>query len=274
MRSTTLVELALGSLIVATTGCKSLPEEVPYQAQIMVEAHDEDRLKPLIGGDLLLDGEKVATIREGKHSFLATADWSGSKAKVRSVLAGTYALHLKGVCGEATVTAEGPNKVWRERSDSDLAEDVEKDGYVPIYVKPDLPEPTHFIVAWGEGEHVVEVGVQKLKAGQEEQSFSLAGCNKPPAVKIDGKEIGKLELKKKVHVISVDPNRCHQLQEVAYGKANKVAAPIRFDDQLGTLDQVPIWIFKSAPSTLKLGSKGAVVKELVAVPCRKKAAQE
>ena len=267
---------ALLGLALASTGCRRLPDTIPYEAHILEAKQDPTegyRITELAGAELKLDGKAVGTIEARPGDKVAAyARWSGPKSSLRPTLNGSYSVTVHGPCGPVDVAAdEGPSPAWKEMSDSTVAKRIDEDRFFTIFVKVALPARTDVYVDWGSASGVLKVGAVTIPPGTKTSKLALGGCKAAPEVTLDGRPLGTLDLSAKASLVTLEPDVCHVFEEVGYGDM-KAKMPSKFLPAKGVvgLPERPGYVFESAPSTVKLyrGSTGTRATELVRASCR------
>lgn len=271
-----LLSVALLGLALASTGCRRLPETIPYEAHILEAKQDAlegYRINELAGAELKLDGKVVGTIEARPNDKVVSyARWSGPKSSLRPALNGSYSVTINGPCGPFDVAAEeGPSPAWKEMSDSTVAKRIDEDRFFTIFVKVALPARTEVYVDWGSATGTLKVGAVTIPPGTKTSKIALGGCSAPPTVSLDGRPLGVLDLSAKASLVTLEPDVCHVFEEVGYGDM-KAKMPTKFLPAKGVvaLPERPGYVFESAPSTVKLyrGSTGTRATELLRASCR------
>lgn len=264
--------VALGGVLVGTTGCHRLPDVIPYEAHVGEEGNPAGvyRITELAGAELKLDGQPIGKLETGNTKISVNTKWTTPKDKLRPTLNGTYTIAVPGACGPYDLPTEGPNALWREMSDSKLAEIIDRDKNLPIYIRLKMPSEHEVYVDWGDSKSsTVMVGPVKIPAGQKTTKLTLEGCKAPPSVFVDGKAVGELDPKGKASLVNVDPSTCHVLQEVSYGDQRAKTAPTFYPAKgVVPVANPPSYALESAPSEVKIRGKGLTMTELVRANCR------
>ena len=260
------------AIVVLTIGCRRLPETVPYQASF-INKSDKDgvyRLGEVVGTEITLDGHAVAKLaKTGTLRNDVTAKWSGPKAEVRANVNGRYGLSLLGPCGPFSLGAEGPSEIVKGKSDRELAKSIESEGFLKLIFRIDLPARYVVYVDRGAVGGTLRIGPTVVESGKTTVPFFLGGCGKGPNVTLDGVNLGSLDLSANGALVSLDPNVCHVIADVTYGRG-AAARPNRSLSAKAVvgLPESPDYVFERAPSTVTTTATGTTLTELVRVPCR------
>ncbi|MBS2013297.1 MAG: hypothetical protein JST00_10445 [Deltaproteobacteria bacterium] len=256
-------------------GCHRLPETVKYEASVAVHIEGEPRgsrgdyhVDEIAGLDLMLDGKPVGKLV--KESVSAKALWSGPKASYRAQLDGKYSVTLAGLCGPTEVALEGPPPMWKNMSERELAKSItSRDGRLMIYLDAKIPEKKEVYVDWESARGTLTIGGTVIPPGTKKTVLAAGGCKSPPQVVFDGTPIGEIDLFAKAALITLQPNVCHVLQQVAYGSAKATRPPTFFPAKaVQSVSDIPDYALEFGPQSFKLSSKGTTITELVRARCR------
>jgi hypothetical protein len=254
-------------------GCHRLPEEIPYHVQITeIDHKSSSGLYEIVtyeGAKLLRDGKPVGTLKRESDGISLHGRWTGPKAELRATMAGAFAMETEGICGPFAAPVEGMPDNWLALTDGNIAKNINNDKEFRFYLRARLPERLEVIVDWGAVTGKLEVGKLVIAPGTKKTSVVIGGCEEPPAVRLNGREIGTLDRRLAGSLITLEPGVCHAFQTVAYGDA-KVARPSEFfKEPVAGLREIPGYVLEGAPYSVKsYGGKGATSTQLVRVPCR------
>jgi hypothetical protein len=253
-------------------GCHRLPDEIPYHAQLTEKDHSgSSGAYPILkheGATLLRDGKPVGVLKRESDGISIHARWTGPKAELRATLGGAFAMETEGLCGRFAAPVEGP-PMWQAMSDSEVAKQIKgTDHAFMLFLDAKLPENFDVIVDWGAVTGKLEVGKLVIAPGIKQTTVVTGGCDEPPVVRLNGREIGTLDRRMRGAIVTLEPGVCHAFQTVAYGDA-KVAKPSEFfNEPVAALKEIPSYLLEGAPYSVKsYGGKGATNTQLVRVPC-------
>jgi hypothetical protein len=255
--------------LLALAGCKKLPDIVPCKAEIL----GHERLPSVIGRTLAFQGKDIGKIGPGQISgtTLITAEvrFTVPKAELPPMLGPGFTIHAVGACGAEDTPLEPPGQPWRDASENDRAKELEKSGAFPVMMTfKGFTTQRKLIVDWG-GAKSIKVGSLALEKGDKPVVAIVFGdCKAPPAVTVDGTDVGVLDPKADTQLISGDPTACYQLHDVVYGNATSKHAPVNFEGKRTyALQGMPDYALESAPSTAKSSGSGFTTSELIRVRC-------
>lgn len=254
-------------------GCHRLPEEIPYHAQITEKDHNgSSGTYPILtyaGATLLRDGKPVGVLQRESDGISIHTRWTGPKAELRPTLGGAFAIEFDGICGRVPFPVEGPPPLWQAMSDSEVAKQIKgADHAFMLFLHAKLPDKFDVIVDWGAVTGKLEVGKLVIAPGTKQTTVVTGGCDEPPVVRLDGRELGTLDRRMRGAIVTLEPRVCHAFQTVAYGNA-RVAQPSEFfSEPVASLKEIPSYILEGAPYSVKTyGGKGATNTQLVRVAC-------
>lgn len=253
-------------------GCYRLPEEIPYHVQITEKDHKSSsglyEIVTYEGAKLLRDGKAVGVLKRESDGISVHGRWTGPKAELRATMGGAFAMEVDGICGPFAAPIEGMPDNWLSLTDGNIAKKIKDEKEFRFYLHAQLPERLDVIVDWGAVTGKLEVGKLVIAPGTKKTSVVTGGCDDPPVVRLNGREIGTLDRRMRGAIVTLEPGVCHAFQTVAYGDA-KVARPSEFfNEPVAALKEIPSYLLEGAPYSVKsYGGKGATNTQLVRVPC-------
>lgn len=270
-KSALRVLLPLVSLALAATGCRRLPETIPYQA-IIVEKSGESgnyRITELVGAELALDGTKLGQIQQENTKVSVNVTWSGPKSELRSTLNGKYTVKATGPCGPFDLAAEGPPPNWKALTDGEIAKSIKDRKTFSIYLDVKMPPKHAIYIDRGAATGTLRIGPTTIEPGKKIVDVVLGGCASAPTVTLDGAPIGALDLTARANLVTLEPNVCHVLADVAYGDKQTTRPATYYPAKsVVSIAERPGYVLESAPSSLKLRGGGTTTTELLRARCR------
>jgi hypothetical protein len=261
----------LGTMLLATLGCKRLPESVPFTFELSGQ-YDPNalyRIKELAGAELRLDGRVLGKFQLGSLNSRLELSWAGSKAELPGIISGKYTIPISGACGDLEHPVEGPPLYVRSRSENEHAKALKIDNTLRIPLSVVEPKRQRIVVDWGSQRGTLRVGKTVVPQGTKRLDVIVEGCRTGPTVTLDGQPLGTPEFSEFPVLITTEPDVCHVIRDVDYGNAKSKNGPRRYDaHNVIALKEDPSFILENAPSSAKGYRGGLTMTELWRTNCR------